>query len=91
MSSDYISRLRAELLRAGAAEQAPRRRARAVRRLRPVAAAAAVALVVATVVLTLPGERRDEIPAQDRATRSRSPIACRPATRPRRRRSCASA
>ena len=64
MSTDYISRLRAELLRAGAAEPAPRRRARAVRRLRPVAAAAAVALVVATLVLTLPGDRRDEIPAQ---------------------------
>ena len=64
MSSDYISRLRAELLRAGAAEHAPRRRARAVRRLRPLAAAAAVALLVATVVLTLPGDRRDEIPAQ---------------------------
>jgi preprotein translocase subunit SecD len=65
MSSDYISRLRTELLRAGAAEQqAPRRRARVVRRLRPLAAAAAVALLVATVVLTLPGDRRDEIPAQ---------------------------
>jgi preprotein translocase subunit SecD len=64
MSTDYISRLRAELLRAGAAEPAPRRRARAVRRLRPIAAVAAVALVVATVVLTLPGDRRDEIPAQ---------------------------
>ncbi len=64
MSSDYFSRLRAELLRAGAAEQAPRRRARAVRHLRPLAAAMAVAVVVATVVLTLPGERQDEITAQ---------------------------
>ena len=65
MSSDYISRLRAELLRAGAAEHAPRRRARAVRRLRPLAAAVAVALLVATAVLTLPSERRDEVPTQD--------------------------
>jgi preprotein translocase subunit SecD len=64
MSSDFIPRLRAELLRAGAAEHAPRRRARAVRRLRPLVAAAAVALLVATVVVSLPGERRDEIPAQ---------------------------
>jgi len=64
MTSDYISRLRAELLRAGAAEHAPRRRARAVRRLRPLAAAAAVALVVATAVVTVPGQLRDETPAQ---------------------------
>jgi preprotein translocase subunit SecD len=64
MSSDYISRLRAELLRAGAVGRARRRRARAVRRLRPLAAAAAVGLLVATVVLTLPDARRDEIPAQ---------------------------
>ena len=64
MSSDYISRLRAELLRAGAPEQAPRRGARTVRRLRPVAAALAVAVLVSTVVLTFSGERRDEIPAQ---------------------------
>ena len=63
MSSDYISRLRAELLRAGAVEHAPRRRARAVRRLRPLAATAAVALLVAAIVLTLPGEPRDEAPA----------------------------
>jgi preprotein translocase subunit SecD len=67
MSSDYFSRLRAELLRAGAAEPAPRRRARAVRRLRPLVAAAAVALLVATIVVALPGERRDEIAAQDGA------------------------
>ena len=64
MSSDYLSRLRAELLRAGAAEQPRRRRARTVARLRPLAAAAAVAVLVVTVVLALSGERRDEIPVQ---------------------------
>src|SRR4051794_11949075 len=64
MSSDYISRLRAELLRAGAAERAPRRRPRAVRGLRPLAAAVAVALLVTTVMVTLPGERDEEISAE---------------------------
>jgi SecD-like export protein len=62
MSSDYISRLRAELLRAGATQPATRRRARAVRTLRPLAAAAAVAAVIAALVLALPGG-----PADDRA------------------------
>ena len=64
MSSDYLSRLRAELLRAGAAEQARHRRARAVARLAPLAAAAAVAVLVVALVLAWPGERRDELPAQ---------------------------
>jgi hypothetical protein len=67
MSSDYVSRLRAELLRAGAAGQASRRRAHAVRRIRPLAAAVAVCLLAAGVVSTLPGERR-ETPTQDAAT-----------------------
>lgn len=58
MSSDYLLRLRAELLRAGAATQAPRRRTQVARKLRPLAAAVTVAALVATVVLTLPGERR---------------------------------
>ena len=91
MSSDYISRLRAELLRAGAAEQAPRRRARAVRRLRPLAAAVAVALLVATVVLTLPGERRDEIPAQDSGDAVTLTYRVQTGDATQRRRSCASA
>ena len=62
MTNDYISRLRAELLRAGAAEQARRRRSRAVARLGPLAAAAAVAVLVVTLMLAWPGERRDEVP-----------------------------
>lgn len=66
MSSDYTSRLRAELLRAGAAaEHAPGRHKRTLRRLRPLAVAVAVALLVATVVLTVPAERGDERSAQD--------------------------
>jgi len=69
MSSDYISRLHAELLRAGATEPAARRRARAVRGLRPPAAAAVVAALVAALVLTLPGLRHDEQPPGHRATR----------------------
>ena len=65
MSSDYISRLRAELLRAGAAQPAPRRRIRTARRvLRPLVAAAAVALLLVALVVVLPGERRDESSAQ---------------------------
>ena len=52
MSSDYIPRLRRELLRAGATE--PSRWAPAARGLRPLAAAAAVALVALAVVLAVP-------------------------------------
>jgi preprotein translocase subunit SecD len=59
MSSDYIPRLRSELLRAGTTRQ-PRRRN--VRVLRPVLAATAVALIAATIVVLLPGERRDDVP-----------------------------
>ena len=52
MSSDYIPRLRRELLRAGATE--PSRWAPAARGLRPLAAAAAVALVALAVVFAVP-------------------------------------
>jgi len=62
MSSDYIPRLRAELLRAGASAQ-PTRAARTARMLRPVAVAAAVALLAVAVVLTLPRGGEDEAPA----------------------------
>ena len=64
MSSDYITRLRRELLRAGATKPAWWRRARVERGLRPLAAVAAVALVVAAVVLALPGAGDDEAPVQ---------------------------
>ena len=60
MSSDYIPRLRRELLRAGATK--PSRRAHAARGLRPLAAAAAVALVLLAVVLAFP--RGDEQPSR---------------------------
>lgn len=56
MSSDYIPRLRNELLRAGATK--PSRWAPAAHALRPLAAAAAVALVVLAVALAVP--RGDE-------------------------------
>ena len=60
MSSDYIPRLRRELLRAGATK--PSRWAHAAQGLRPLAAAAAVALVVLAVVLAFP--RGDEQPSR---------------------------
>jgi preprotein translocase subunit SecD len=67
MSSDYIARLRAELLRAGASEQTRRRPARAARALRPLAATvagvAAVAVVGLAIVLAWPAGRSDERPA----------------------------
>jgi preprotein translocase subunit SecD len=70
MSSDYIARLRAELLRAGASEQTRRRPARVARALRPLAAAAAgvaaVAVVTLAVVLAWPAGRNDERPAGPR-------------------------
>ena len=56
---DYIARLRGELLRAGASPQPTRQ---AARRLRPLLAAAAIALIVAAVVLALPNTPRDETP-----------------------------
>ncbi len=86
MSSDYIPRLRSELLRAGASTQPRWRRVHVTRRLRPLAVAAAVALVAAAIVLALPGERSDEAPvlsyrvasgAADRPRRS-----CAPDSRP---------
>ena len=52
MNSDYIPRLRRELLRAGATE--PSRWAPVARGLRPLAVAAAVALVALAVVLVVP-------------------------------------
>jgi preprotein translocase subunit SecD len=58
MSSDYIPRLRSELLRAGATK--PSRWAPAERALRPLAIAAAVALIALAVVLAFP--RGDERP-----------------------------
>ena len=60
MSSDYIPRLRSELLRAGATK--PSRWAHAAQGLRPLAAAAAIALVVLAAVLAFP--RGDEQPAR---------------------------
>jgi preprotein translocase subunit SecD len=76
MSSDYIQRLRGELLRAAAAQEARPRRpwergdaraagrrrrpARTVRRLRPLAGLVAVALIIAAVVFTLPRDRADD-------------------------------
>jgi len=63
MSTDYVSRLRAELLRAGAVGHAPRR-ARAVRRVRPLIAATAICLLVLGAVFVLQGNRRDEAPSQ---------------------------
>jgi hypothetical protein len=59
MSSDYIPRLRAELLRAGA--RSPSRR-RVV--ARPVLALGAVALLVAALVIVLPRTPDDERPAE---------------------------
>ncbi len=67
MSSDYIARLRQELLRAGASEQARGRPARVARALRPRAAAAAtvaaILVVAVAVVLAWPAGRSDERPA----------------------------
>jgi hypothetical protein len=65
MSSDYIPRLRRELLRAGATKPSRLRWAHPARGLRPLAAAAAVALVVVAVVLAFP--RGDERPNQTTA------------------------
>ena len=54
MSSDYIHRLRRELLRAGATKPSRMRWAHPARTLRPLAGVAAVALVVVAVVLAFP-------------------------------------
>ena len=75
MSSDYIDRLRHELLRAGASSRRERRSARVKRALRPlpaVAAAAAVALVAVALVLALARESQRRAPGRSRpATASR--------------------
>jgi preprotein translocase subunit SecD len=76
--SDYIPRLRSELLRAATSPQ-PRWR-RAPRRLRPLAVAVAVALVAAAIVLAVPGERSDEVPAGTAQLSHRvQPVAAEPA------------
>jgi preprotein translocase subunit SecD len=62
MNSDYIPRLRQELLRAGARQPA-RRRPRVGTALRPVAFAAAVAALAAALVLALPDGPGEEQPA----------------------------
>ena len=67
MNSDYIPRLRSELLRAGATEQARWRPARTARVLRPLAAAAAVVLIAVAVVLAVP-DRFGEETAVERPT-----------------------
>jgi preprotein translocase subunit SecD len=60
MSSDYIARLRSELLRAGASEQPRWRPARVARGLRPLAVTAVAALVAVAVVLALADGGNDE-------------------------------
>src|SRR4051812_33978198 len=65
MSSDYIPRLREELLRAGAQRQAHWRPARALRPLVPVAA---VALIVAALVVAWPAGGEDESAAPQPTT-----------------------
>ena len=62
MNSDYIPRLRSELLRAGATKQTRRRAARVARGLRPVAVAAAVTVLAVAGVLALSDGRGDETP-----------------------------
>jgi preprotein translocase subunit SecD len=67
MSSDYIDRLRHELLRAGASSRSERRLVRVKQALRPlpaVAAAVAVALIAVALVLAWPADRTDERPVQ---------------------------
>jgi preprotein translocase subunit SecD len=65
MSSDYIPRLRSELLRAGATRQA---RLRPVRVLRPLVPVAAVALIVAALVVAWPAGREDDSAAPQTPT-----------------------
>jgi preprotein translocase subunit SecD len=60
MSSDYIPRLRSELLRAGAAKQPRWRRARVARRLQPLAGAAVGVLLALAIGLTLSRGGGDE-------------------------------
>jgi preprotein translocase subunit SecD len=62
MNSDYIPRLRSELLRAGATKQTRWRAARVARGLRPVAVAAAVTVLAVAGVLALSDGGGDETP-----------------------------
>jgi preprotein translocase subunit SecD len=65
MSSDYIDRLRHELLRAGASTQPARHRpARLKRALPALVTAGAVALVAAALLLTWPAVRTDDRPVE---------------------------
>ena len=67
MSSDYITRLRHELLRAGASSPSERRSVRVQRALRPLpafAAAAAVALAAVALVLAWPASDTGERPVE---------------------------
>ncbi len=73
MSSDYIPRLRRELLRAGATKPSRLRWPQPARALQPLAGVAAVALVVVAVVLALP--RGDESP--DHATAGKATLSSR--------------
>ena len=73
MSSDYIPRLRRELLRAGATKPSRLRRPHPARALQPLAGVAAVALVAVAVALALP--RGDESP--DRATAGKATLSYR--------------
>ncbi len=67
MSSDYIPRLRGELLRAGAERQTSRRRPVRVP-LRPLVAVAAAALIVAALVVAWPAGRENETAAPQTPT-----------------------
>ena len=67
MSSDYITRLRHELLRAGASSPSERRSVRVQRALRPLpafAAAAAVAVAAVALVLAWPASDTGERPVE---------------------------
>jgi hypothetical protein len=66
MSSDYIPRLRGELLRAG---ESRRRRLRPVRALRPLVPVAAVGLIVAALVVAWPAGREDDVTGPQAAPR----------------------
>ena len=67
MSSDYIPRLREELLRAGAERQTSRRRPVRVP-LRPLVPVAAVVLIVAAIVVAWPAGRENESAAPQTPT-----------------------
>ena len=67
MSSDYVTRLRQELLRAGASSPSERRSVRVQRALRPLpafAATAAVALAAVALVLAWPASDTGERPVE---------------------------